>query len=88
MLRWQHKRRFFPKTIVVSTENPGPDSYWPAAENSADADGFVCSPGGDVILADGYSKKEEEVVQELREGKIDATFLDGSGQLLAKCVQC
>ena len=49
---------------------------------------LFASTGGDVILVDGYSKKEEEVVQELREGKIDATFLDGSGQLLAKCVQC
>ena len=49
---------------------------------------LLASTGGDVILADGYSETEEEIVQELREGKIAATFLDGSGQLLAKCVQC
>ena len=44
--------------------------------------------GGDLLLADGYSNKEPEVVQELREGHIDATYIDGNGKLLAKCVHC
>ena len=44
--------------------------------------------GGDMILADGVSQKESEEVTELREGKIDATFIDGDGRVLPKCVRC
>ncbi|KAF0312649.1 Galactoside 2-alpha-L-fucosyltransferase 1 [Amphibalanus amphitrite] len=44
--------------------------------------------GGDMILADGVSEKESEMVTELREGKINATFIDGNGRVLPTCVRC
>ncbi|XP_043199142.1 uncharacterized protein LOC122368893 isoform X3 [Amphibalanus amphitrite] len=44
--------------------------------------------GGDMILADGVSEIESEEVTELREGKINATFIDGNGRVLPICVRC
>ncbi|XP_037084139.1 galactoside alpha-(1,2)-fucosyltransferase 1-like isoform X2 [Pollicipes pollicipes] len=44
--------------------------------------------GGDMILADGFSELEHEIVTELRLGGINATFLDPRGRLLPHCRFC
>ncbi|XP_043211856.1 galactoside alpha-(1,2)-fucosyltransferase 1-like isoform X2 [Amphibalanus amphitrite] len=44
--------------------------------------------GGDMILAEGYSEREHEIIEELREGNITATYIDGNGTVLPKCARC